>query len=137
MIDFDALVIGPTLAVFGESVTYLPFVPILVGGNPVLDQNGNETGSLGASYAATGVFDMQFYELRISGGSSYIANEAMDYGLVGGISEGTPILGVQLSKMETVPRQQDQIVIRGQTYVVKEVRPDSHGHAKLLMNLAP
>ena len=136
MIDFNALAVGPSVAIFGEGVTYLPFTPVLVGGAPVLDQNGNEIGSLGAGYLATGVFDMQFLELRISGGSPYAANEAMEYGLVGGISEATPILGVQLSAMQTVPRQQDQVVIRGVTYVVKEVRPDSHGHAKLLLNLA-
>ena len=108
MIDFDALVVGPTVAVFGEPVLYQP-----LGAVP---------------YLITAVFD-----------EAYLEQYALDTLMPGNVSNGRPMLGVQLSQFVRPPLQDDTaLVVRtGVTYWVNEVRPDSHGGARLLLNLAP
>lgn len=138
MIDFDTLVTGPAVAVFGQAVTYAPFT---ASRNPygelVLDANGDPTGTFGTSYAATGVFDAQYIEVTPLGRGPFVSTEGMEFGATGGITEAQPVLGVQLSAMLTVPGQGDQVTVGATVYVVKEVQPDSHGWALLLLNLAP
>jgi len=52
------------------------------------------------------------------------------------VSSVTPVLGVRLAAFLTPPAQDDALTIdrTGTTYVVREVRPDSHGEAKLMLN---
>jgi hypothetical protein len=106
MIDLDALVIGPTIAVFGESVELAETSP-----SPRTFQ---------------GVFDSAYLELPALGGE-VIADI--------NITTRQPVLGVQLSAMPVAPFQGMELVIRDKIYSVKEVREDGHGHAKLLLNL--
>ena len=137
MIDLNALVIGPAISAWGQSVTYTPFIPTLVNGALVLNANGDPTGDYGTPYTATGVFDEQFMEITPLGAGPFVATEGMEFGATGGISDAMPVLGVQLSAMQTVPAQYDRVTIGAVVYQVKEPRPDGHGWAKLLLNIAP
>lgn len=138
MIDFDALVVGPTVSTFGQSVTYQPMLP-LIGANGMqsINSNGDLMTTPGTPYAASGVFDAEFIEVTPLGRGPFVSSEAFDIGASGGISEARPVLGVQLSSMLSTPSQGDQVTIGAVKYDVKEVQPDGHGWAKLLLNIAP
>ena len=103
MIDWDAQVLAPNEAVFGEPVTYIP--------------------AIGADFAILGVFDEAWREV-----------ELLDTEL--GNTSVTPVLGVRLNQFPNPPQQNDQVRIArvNSTYRVREVRPDGHGGAKLLLN---
>jgi hypothetical protein len=104
MIDWDALVVGPTTQAFGEPITYTPLY-----GRPI---------------AITGVFD-----------DAYLA-EAMFEDGSSGVTEVSAVLGVQLSQFSVAPAQNDQVLVprTGSTFVVRDMRNDSHGWAKLLLS---
>lgn len=134
-IDLDTLVIGPTVQIFGTAGTFTPMVPVLDrGGNQTLGTDGEPIRQAGTPYAVTGVYDDQFLEVTPGGNGPFTATDALDLGAPGGISEAMPVYGVQLSAMQTAPAQGDQITLGSTTYVVREVRPDGHGWAKLLLN---
>lgn len=113
-VDWDTFVIGPTIAAFGEPVTY---------------------SAPAASFAITGVFDEAYLELTPLGRGG-LTTESIGLGNVGAISAEMPVLGVQLSAFPVgiYPAQGDTLALRDAVYVVKEVRPDGHGWAKLLLN---
>lgn len=71
----------------------------------------------------TGVYDAAYVEVDVAGGM--------------GMTSARPVLGVQLSEFLTLPLQGDRLTIirTGETFVVKEVRDDGHGAAKLMLNL--
>ena len=96
------------MAVFGEPVLYQPLG--------------------GAATLITAVFD-----------EAYLEQYAIDALMPGNTSNGRPMLGVQLSQFAQPPLQDDTATVlrTGVTYWVNEVRPDSHGGARLLLNLAP
>lgn len=78
----------------------------------------------GPAFAISGIFDEAYRELDLATGMR--------------VSTVTPVLGVRLAQFTgPAPRQGDMLIIQasGLTYVVKEVRPDSHGAAKLMLNL--
>ena len=104
MVNFDALVIGPLQNIFGEPVQYFP--------------------GAGSSFAITGVFD-----------KSYQKEAIFEDGSVGVTTEA-PVLGVQLTQFSVAPVQNDRLSIPSvnTTYVVREVRLDGHGGARLLLN---
>jgi hypothetical protein len=106
-IDWDTLVIGPLHGIFAESVTYMPF-----SGAPGLP--------------ITGVFDDAYLK------------EVMFEDASSGVTEVSAVLGVQVSQFQTSPVQNDQLQVKstGAVYLVREVRPDSHGAAKLLLSKA-
>jgi hypothetical protein len=104
-IDWNAAVIGPLIGVFGEPVTYTPF-------------------SGGAAFQISGVFDDAYLkEVLFEDASSAVTTMSA-------------VLGVQLSQFPSVPVQNDslQVVSTGSTYIVREVRTDSRGGAKLLLS---
>lgn len=137
-IDWSALVVGITVDVFGTPGIYTPMTPITdAPDQPVLTWNGDPITVAGMPYACTGVFDEAFMEVDPSGSGPFASTERADFGSIGGITEVRPVYGVQLSAMQSEPTQSDQVVICGTTYVVKEVQPDGHGWALLLLNLAP
>jgi hypothetical protein len=53
-----------------------------------------------------------------------------------GVTSTQPVLGVRLSTFREPPVQDDEIYIPSITkrYLVMEVRPDSHGWAKLMLS---
>lgn len=108
MVDWDALVLAPLQAVFGEPVTFIPA--------------SGDTPFVGA-----GVFDEAYRQIDLAGGEA--------------VTTECPVLGIRVSAfqspMQILPKQDDKLSIRGVTYVIREVQLDSHGGAKLLLNLAP
>lgn len=120
-IDWDGLVIGPTNAAFGDAVQYYTKT---------------------ANFPVTGVFDEGYLEVAPLGRGGLFDSEGFNLGAPGAITSEMPVLGVQLSQFPSAsrPEQNDALQMTsglqaGNWYVVKEVRPDGHGHAKLLLNL--
>ncbi|HEX7906857.1 MAG TPA: hypothetical protein VF534_02025 [Paraburkholderia sp.] len=106
MIDWDAVVIGPLMTVFAEPVTYLPLA--------------------GGSVSVTGVFDDAYLK------------EVMFEDASTGTTEVSATLGVQLSQFQSPPIQNDKLTLvrTGATYIVRQVRLDSRGGARLLLTKA-
>lgn len=105
MIDWDSLVIGPLMKVFGEPEP-VRFMPATL-----------------APFGIDGIYDPAYVEVELAGGM--------------GVTSARPVLGVQLSQFASPPLQGDRLTIvrTGETFLVKEVRPDGHGWAKLMLNL--
>lgn len=107
MIDWDGAVLGPLNAVFGEPVTYTPRV--------------------GAPFPITGVFDEAYMPVTL------VADPP--------VMSARPVLGVRLSEFpagfDPEAAQGDHLTITrtGDTFVVKAGKNDSHGHARLELNL--
>ena len=104
MVNWDSLVLGPLQGIFGEPVTYRPYAS--------------------QPYQITGVFDDAYLK------------EVMFEDASQGVTEVSAVLGVRLSQFVTLPVQSDQLSVASvnSTYVVREVRPDSRGGAKLLLS---
>ncbi len=112
-VDWDTLLIGPTVACFGEPVTYT---------------------TPASTFPIVGVFDQAYRELMvIAARDSHSFSDDM---LGSGVTAERPVLGVQLSQFPpaAAPAQSDTLVVRGALYIVKEVRLDGHGWARLLLN---
>lgn len=105
MIDWDAELLSPVMAVFGEDqpCRYMP------RGGAAFD-------------LADAVFDAEYQEVSIDGD-------------VSASTQTKPILGVRMSLFPAPPKQNDRVLIRsvGKVWIVKDVRPDGHGHAKLML----
>jgi hypothetical protein len=114
-VDWNTLVIGPTVTVFGDPVAY--------------------TKPGGVSFQIIGVFDQEYLDNNALGAGSL---EQM--GVPGNITSTRPVVGVQLSQFPagSSPAQGDSLtfVPTGASFVVMEVRADGHGWAKLLLNNA-
>ena len=104
MIDWDAEVLGPLMGVFGEPVQYRPHT--------------------GAPLAISGVFDDAYQKEMLFSDASVELTTVQ------------AVLGVQLSQFNVPPAQNDQLTVvrTGASYVVKDVRVDSHGGAKLVLS---
>jgi hypothetical protein len=103
-IDWNAVVIGPLQGVFGEPVIYTP--------------RG------GAAFQVSGVFD-----------DAYLKEVMFEDGSMG-TTTASAVLGVQLSQFAALPAQNDSLTVvsSGATYLVRDVRPDSRGGAKLMLS---
>ncbi|WP_248769138.1 hypothetical protein [Pseudomonas sp. MWU12-2345] len=109
MIDWDSLVLAPLETIFGE------------GQRPEGQVMFYPVGR--TAYPIDGVFDSAYREV-----------ELVDP-LVG-VTSTQPVLGVRLSAFVEPPAQDDEVYIPSiaQRYLVIEVRPDSHGWAKLMLS---
>lgn len=105
-IDFDKLVLAPCMATFGE-VNQGKKIPLFVPQG-------------GLSFEIDGVFDEAYRENVLHDGLP--------------VTVEMPVFGAREIEFQTYPKQNDNIQIRGKTYVVREVRRDSHGHLKLMLN---
>ena len=67
---------------------------------------------------------------------AYLGLEMIDDAKAGGVNTATPVLGVRLALFPAPPVQGDMVFITrvNSTYVVRDVRPDGHGEAKLMLN---
>lgn len=103
-VSWDKVVLGPLMGVFGEAVTYMP--------------------AAGGTYAISGVFDDAYSKVVMFEDASE------------GVTEVSAVLGIQLSQLSSPPVQNDQLYVASvaSTFVVREVRPDSHGGAKLMLS---
>jgi len=72
-------------------------------------------------FQTTGIFDRAYTEVDIAEDGTQI-------------NTTLPVLGVRLSQFPIGPKQGDQLTVQGGVYVVKDVRPDGHGAAKLMLN---
>ncbi len=92
------------MGIFGEPVTYRPYAR--------------------QPYQITGIFDDAYLK------------EVMFEDASQGVTEISAVLGVQMSQFVTPPTQSDQLSVASvnATYVVREVREDGHGSAKLLLS---
>src|SRR5262245_13852016 len=106
MIDWDALVIGPAMDVFGEPVIYTP--------------------ATGSPFTIHAIFDEAFVPVELIGESDVISVRP-----VLGIRLADFPVGY-----DPQTAQGDRYTVRGRTYVVKAGKPDSHGGARLDANLA-
>lgn len=104
MIDWDKKVLAPLTKVFGEAVTYFPV-------------NGDQT-------TISGVFDEAYKEIA-----------SFDVGMIES-NTTYPVLGVRSVQFSAPPVKGDQLVIvrLKERYVVRDVRPDGHGHLLLMLN---
>lgn len=110
MFDIDGLILGPLAGVFAE---------------PVVITRARDLSQV----AIAGVFDEAYLPVAAMGADLGI--ESLH------VTTASPALGVRLSAIPGgPPRQGDQLLIRGKTYAVKEVQPDSHGWALLILNRA-
>jgi hypothetical protein len=110
--DWDVLVLGPVMAVFGEGTLAVPaslplYTPRGLPGFPLADA----------------VFDAEYEQVEINqaDGSQSTTHR--------------PVLGVRTSLFPRSPAQNDKVFIPsvGKTYVVRDVQADGHGHAKLML----
>lgn len=78
--------------------------------------------AVGTGFAITGVFDAAYKEVDQIDPLS--ANSTM------------PVIGVRLALFATPPVQGDQVRVPsiGKLYMVRDVRPDGHGWAKLMLS---
>ncbi|VVE12865.1 hypothetical protein PCA20602_02727 [Pandoraea capi] len=103
-INWGAEVLGPLMGVFGEPVQYRP--------------------RAGAPLTINGVFDDAYQKEMLFSDASVELTTVQ------------AVLGVQLSQFDVPPVQNDQLTVvrTGASYVVKDVRVDSHGGAKLVLS---
>jgi hypothetical protein len=102
-IDWDSLVVGPTVTTFGEGGPDVSGRPIYI---PVT----------GAPYALNGVFDHPVGQIEMNDPTSAIQSPK-------------PILGCRLADFAIPPRANDKVYVPrvNATYVVRAVSDDSHG----------
>ncbi len=109
-LDWDNLVLGPCEAIFGETI-------------PVIWQSAQG----GSPVPTTGIFDQGYKGLDIIGG---------DDGMMPmNITSSLPRLGVRLSQFPAAAAQGDTLIIRGMSYTIREIQPDSHGGARIDLNI--
>ncbi|VVE29754.1 hypothetical protein PEP31012_03606 [Pandoraea eparura] len=101
----DAKILGPLQKEFGTEITY--------------------QAAVGASFPITGIYDKAFFGVDPTSGESVVTNQ--------------PTIGVQLSQFsgQMLPLQGDQLLINktGEQWEVREVHPDGHGAARLMLNV--
>jgi len=107
-VDWDKAVLGPLEAVFGE-VTTPDTQPMYY---PVS----------GTAFPVDGIFDGAYRDIRL------------EDPLVG-TTAAQPVFGIRLAAFAIEPDVDDELYLpsQGKRYLVKEVRPDSHGWAKLML----
>jgi hypothetical protein len=114
-IDWDQEVLAPVMGVFGEGLPEDPeswplYAP--VRGQPFRLQDA--------------VFDREYADVTLEGDGAEVTTKR-------------PMLGVRLSLFPPGEPQQNALVFVpscGERFVVRDVRPDGHGHAKLMLMLA-
>lgn len=108
-IDWDGLVLAPVMGVFGEDERT---------GLPIYTPRG-----LPAFNLADAVFDAEYEQVDVNPDDGTTSTSRR------------PVLGVRLSLFQRPPAQSDRVYIpkAGKTYVVRDVHPDGHGHAKLML----
>jgi hypothetical protein len=107
-LSFDQLILAPCMNTFGEVNQGYP-IPTYYP-------------RLGEPFELNGVFDHAYREHVIQDGLP--------------VTVTMPVFGVRASDCVIYPEPDDEISIRGKTYVVREARPDSHGHIKLMLNFS-
>lgn len=111
-IDWDALVLAPVMEIFGEGAAADQSTL------PLYTPRG-----LPGFRLADAVFDAEYQLVTVNDDGS----SSTSY---------RPVLGVRLALFGArAPRQNDKVLVPsvGKTFVVKEPRPDGHGHVLLVL----
>ncbi len=103
-IDFARLVLGPDMVIFAIPVTVTPTVS---------QPNGP------ACYVARGIWTVQDVDVVLEDGST--------------IASKSYWLGIKLDDFAVPPIKGDGILLKGDNYLIDQVRPDGHGGAKLVL----
>lgn len=111
-IDVDGLILGPCMGIFGEGQ------PSDSSTWPVYTPRGLAPFAL-----PDAVFDSEYEDVAVNPGDGSQSTSRR------------PVLGVRVSLFPRSPAQNDTVFIpsAGKTYVVRDVQPDGHGHAKLML----
>ena len=112
MIDFDALVLRPTVGIFGELVVYASVA--------------------GPAFTINGVFDLAYKPID----PLSLANAGLGSIMGAHVTTEHSALGVRLGDFPIQPRQGDAVTARGLLYFVREVQVDGKGGAKLVLSAA-
>ena len=72
-------------------------------------------------FSVSGVFDEAYCENRVVDGML--------------VTVTVPVFGIKLIDFPNPPLQNDHLILSGRAYIVREVRPDGHGGATLMLNL--
>lgn len=117
--DWDGVVLANIMPVFAEGG---PLDTAGAANLPTYYPGGNQAAGFDLADA---VFDRQYLALDLLDDQS-------------GVSTRRPVIGVRLAVFPdgVSPLQGDQVVIPsvGVTYIVRNVRPDGHGHVLLELN---
>lgn len=110
-IDWDEMVLGPVMGVFGEGVSEDQ------SSWPIYTPVGLDPFAL-----ADAVFDRAYADITIEGDGSEVTSLK-------------PCLGVRLVLFARDPVQDDTVYIPSVPgrFIVKDVRADGHGHARLIL----
>lgn len=114
-IDWDAAVLAPVMGVFGEGDPVNPAtLPLYM------------PRSAAPFRLRDAVFDAEYLGVDTTPGDQV------------GETTSRPVLGVRITLFTALglyPRQNDRVTIpsTGKTYLVRDVRSDGHGHAKLML----
>lgn len=75
----------------------------------------------GDDYSITAIFDDAYQSISVAGGMP--------------VNTTQPIAGVRLAEFPVLPQQDDRLLRpkTGELFAIKDVQPDSHGGAKLLL----
>lgn len=74
----------------------------------------------GASFAANGLFNEAYHEVALNEDQAPVTTEQ-------------PVIDIRLAEI-AAPVQGDRLSVRGSTYIVREVRLDGVGGARLMLN---
>lgn len=110
-IDWDAELLAPVMAVFGEGDAGNP------ASWPIYTPRGLPAFALPGA-----VFDAAYQDVTVNDDQTTTTAQR-------------PVLGVRTSLFAQLPAQNDKVFIpsTGKTYLVREPRPDGHGHALLML----
>ena len=110
-IDWDAEVLAPVMGEFGEGK------PADQSTLPLYYPRG-----LPAFRLADAVFDAAYEQVSVN--ADGVASTSR-----------RPVMGVRLSLFPRAPAQSEKVLIpsTGKLYIVKDVQPDGHGEAKLML----
>ncbi len=109
-IDWDAVLLAPVMSIFGEGTADQSTWPLYT------------PAGLAPFRLADAVFDRAYAEIVLDGEDA-------------GSTTKKPCLGVRVALFPREPRQNDTVFIPSValTFIVKNVEPDGHGHAKLML----
>ncbi|WP_086650866.1 head-tail joining protein [Acetobacter cibinongensis] len=108
-VDFDKLVLAPCVSVFGEAMQWL-------------------SSAMGAPKPITGIFDEGYKASSLDEASGLTPTYT---------TSADARVGIRLSDfLPDAPAQGDIFIIRNKQYRVREIQPDSHGGADILLNKA-
>ena len=98
MVDFDALVLAPTMNLFARPVQIVPI---------------KSKPNTPVPYAARGIWSVRNIDVPMEDSSIY--------------SDTIYTLGIRLSEFDVVPVPEDKVIVDGIAYLIDDLDPDGQG----------